>query len=121
MLTDSTPATLRHVTVASSESILIAKGPGIYRPTKKLTGSVVETGFTKRLLAIGLIPGTRDRKQNGNNHRVRDLDIRGVEWKYFHDINVVGKDYRPLDASQWPLRPSGLLGPVALVPLKTTE
>ena len=52
-------------------------------------------------------------------NRVRDLDIRGVEWKRFHDINVVGKDYRPLDASQWPLRDSGLLGPVMLIPLET--
>ena len=51
-------------------------------------------------------------------NRIRDLDQRGIEWKVFYDINVVGKNYRPLDASQWPLRPSGLLGPVKLVPLE---
>lgn len=47
-------------------------------------------------------------------NRVRDLDRRGVPWKAFHDINVVGVDYKPLDASGWPLRDSGLLGPVSL-------
>ena len=51
-------------------------------------------------------------------NRVRDLDGRGERWKYFHDANVVGKDYKPLDASQWPVRDSGLLGPVVLRPLR---
>jgi hypothetical protein len=47
-------------------------------------------------------------------NRIRDLDRRGVEWKRFHDINVVGMDYKPFDASAWPLHQSGLLGPVTL-------
>jgi hypothetical protein len=47
-------------------------------------------------------------------NRVRDLDRRGVPWKTFHDANVVNIDYKPLDASPWPLRDSGLLGPVTL-------
>jgi hypothetical protein len=47
-------------------------------------------------------------------NRVRDLDQRGVNWKYFYDINVVDIEYRPLDASNWPLMESGLLGPVTL-------
>jgi len=51
-------------------------------------------------------------------NRIRDLDLRGVTWKYFHDANVLGRDYRPLDASSWPLRPSGLLGPVTLQPVR---
>ncbi|MGE5127715.1 MAG: glycosyl hydrolase, partial [Betaproteobacteria bacterium] len=55
---------------------------------------------------------------NAAANRVRDLDRRGVSWKTFHDANVVGKDYKPLDASGWPLRPSGLLGPVTLQPLR---
>jgi hypothetical protein len=51
-------------------------------------------------------------------NRVRDLDQRGVPWKRFHDINIVDIDYKPLDASTWPLRESGLLGPVTLTPLR---
>ena len=52
-------------------------------------------------------------------NRVRDLDLRGVPWKTFHDANVVNVDYKPLDASAWPLRDSGLLGPVTLRRLRT--
>ena len=50
-------------------------------------------------------------------NRIRDLDRRGVEWRIFRDINFVGIDYKPFDASRWPVRPSGLPGPIALQPL----
>jgi len=50
-------------------------------------------------------------------NRIRDLDIRKVPWKIFHDINIVTHDYKKFDASVWPLTPSGLLGPVTLQPL----
>lgn len=49
-------------------------------------------------------------------NRIRDLDRRGVDWKIMHEINFVDIDYRPFDASAWPLTPSGLLSPVQLVP-----
>jgi hypothetical protein len=51
-------------------------------------------------------------------NRIADLDRRGVEWKAFHEINFVNKNYKPFNAAKWPLRDSGLLGPVRLVPLK---
>jgi hypothetical protein len=51
-------------------------------------------------------------------NRIADLDRRGVRWKYFHEINFVNRDYRPFDASKWPPRDSGLLGPVRLIPVK---
>lgn len=51
-------------------------------------------------------------------NRIRDLDRRGVEWQIFEDINFVNIDYRPFDASDWPVRPMGLQGPVTLTPLK---
>jgi hypothetical protein len=47
-------------------------------------------------------------------NRIRDLDRRKVEWKIFHNINFVNIDYRPFDASGWPLHAAGLLGPVRL-------
>ena len=50
-------------------------------------------------------------------NRIRDLDRRKVEWKKFHEINFVNIFYKPFDAANWPLQPSGLLGPVQLVPL----
>jgi hypothetical protein len=48
-------------------------------------------------------------------NRIRDLDLRGTNWKKFHDINFVNIDYKPFDASSWPVRDSGLLGPVTVV------
>ena len=47
-------------------------------------------------------------------NRLRWNDLNGVDWKYFSDINMVGLDYKPLDASKWKPLKSGLLGPVAV-------
>jgi hypothetical protein len=52
-------------------------------------------------------------------NRIRDLDRRGVVWRTFHDINFVNIDYKPFDASQWPLTDSGLIGPVRLIPVRS--
>ena len=57
---------------------------------------------------------------NVSANRIRDLDRRGVRWKNFYDINIVSLDYRPFNAADWPLRDSGLLGPVALTPITQT-
>jgi hypothetical protein len=51
---------------------------------------------------------------NTSANRIRDLDRRGVKWRNFSDINFVNIDYKPFDASKWPLRDSGLIGPVTL-------
>ncbi len=58
---------------------------------------------------------------NVSANRIRDLDRRGVQWKIFRDINFVGIDYKPFDASQWPVRVSGLVGPVALQPIANRD
>jgi hypothetical protein len=54
---------------------------------------------------------------NVSANRIRDLDRRHVNWKTFYDINFVGIDYKPFDASNWSLADSGLLGPVMLTPI----
>jgi hypothetical protein len=51
-------------------------------------------------------------------NRIRDLDQRRVDWKIMKDTNLVNLRYRPFDASAWKVEPSGLLGPVRLVPMK---
>jgi hypothetical protein len=51
-------------------------------------------------------------------NRIVDLDCRKVDWKRFHEINFVNINYKPFDASGWPLFDSGLLGPVRLIPGK---
>lgn len=47
-------------------------------------------------------------------NRIRWMDAQGMAWRVFHDINFVNIDYKPWDTTKWPLRDSGLLGPVAL-------
>jgi hypothetical protein len=54
-------------------------------------------------------------------NRVRDLDIRRVDWKVMGDINLASLRYKALDASRWDVEPSGLTGPVRLVPLRTIK
>jgi len=78
------------------------------RPFRLRLGPVLVAGTNRLELEVTNLPA----------NRVRDLDRRGVEWKRFHDINVVDIDYKPFDASAWPLVPSGLLGPVTLTPLR---
>ncbi len=51
-------------------------------------------------------------------NRIRDLDRRGVTWRIMHEINFVNIRYRPFNAADWALMPSGLLGPVTLTPLR---
>ena len=51
-------------------------------------------------------------------NRVRDLDLRKLDWKIMKDINLASLKYRALDASAWATQLSGLLGPVRLVPMK---
>jgi hypothetical protein len=58
---------------------------------------------------------------NLSANRIRDLDRKGTGWKKFYDINIVSHLYEPFDASGWPLKPSGLLGPVKLIPCTGVE
>lgn len=54
---------------------------------------------------------------NLSANRIRGLDQDGVNWRKFHDINFVNIEYKPFDASNWPIRSSGLLGPVTVTSL----
>ena len=54
-------------------------------------------------------------------NRIRDLDRRKVDWKVMREINFVNINYKPFDAAEWPLTPSGLLGPVTLIPLRAAQ
>jgi hypothetical protein len=56
---------------------------------------------------------------NLSANRIRDLEMRGANWKIMHDANIVTPAYKPFDGSKWPIQPSGLLGPVKLIPVKS--
>jgi hypothetical protein len=58
---------------------------------------------------------------NLSANRIRDLEIRKVNWKIMHDANIVTPAYRPFDGSKWPIQPSGLLGPVRLTPVELLD
>jgi hypothetical protein len=58
---------------------------------------------------------------NLSANRIRDLDLRKVGWKIMRDANLVTLRYKPFDAAQWSVAPSGLIGAVRLVPLKRVQ
>ena len=58
---------------------------------------------------------------NLSANRIRDLEIRQVNWKIMHDANMVTPAYESFDGSKWPLQPSGLLGPVRLMQVKSQQ
>ena len=87
-------------------------------------GTLIASPFRLDLPADLLRPGGNVLEVEVTNlaaNRIADLDRRKIPWKYFHDANVVNINYRPLDASRWLPEPSGLLGPVTIVPLRETE
>jgi hypothetical protein len=51
-------------------------------------------------------------------NRIRDMDRRKIAWRIFHDINLVSIKYGRFDASNWPIRDAGLLGPVTVQKLE---
>lgn len=51
-------------------------------------------------------------------NRIADMDRRKVPWKAFYDANIVTLKYKAFDASSWEPLPSGLIGPVKLVPCR---
>jgi hypothetical protein len=51
-------------------------------------------------------------------NRIADMDRRNVPWKIFRDANVLSVDGPALNASNWPVRDAGLIGPVTLVPFR---
>lgn len=55
---------------------------------------------------------------NLSANRLRDLALRGFEWKNFYEINMVNRHYKEFDAAKWDPMPSGLVGKVYLQPLE---
>ncbi|MFV2069267.1 MAG: glycosylhydrolase-like jelly roll fold domain-containing protein, partial [Pirellulales bacterium] len=58
---------------------------------------------------------------NLSANRLRDLARRGTDWKIMKDINIVTVHYQKIEPANWPLEPSGLLGPVRLLPMAKLE
>lgn len=72
-----------------------------------------------------LLPQLQDRGNqlrievtNLSANRIRALELGGKEWKIFHEINMVNKDYQPFDAKVWKPMPSGLIGEIRIQRLR---
>jgi hypothetical protein len=68
-----------------------------------------------------LIPGRNHLTIDVTNppaNRIRDLDRRHVDWRIFHDINVVSVFYKDIRFDSWDISPSGLSASPVLIPLK---
>ena len=80
--------------------------------------------FRVRIAASFIKPGKNILELDVTNlaaNRIRYMDQNKLPWKIMRDSNIVNINYKPFDASAWPLTPSGLLGPVTLTPLKSLQ
>lgn len=50
-------------------------------------------------------------------NRIRYMDQNKIQWRNYHEINFVNIDYKPFDASNWKVQPSGLDGEIQLIPV----
>jgi hypothetical protein len=50
-------------------------------------------------------------------NRIRDMDQKKIQWRNYHEINFVNINYKPFDASNWTVQPSGLDGQIQLIPI----
>ena len=48
-------------------------------------------------------------------NRIAEMDRQRVPWQKFYFVNI---QYKPFSAAEWAPAPSGLVGPVRLIPLK---
>ena len=59
-------------------------------------------------------------------NRIAEMDRKGEPWKIFYNANIqprlpISRADGGFSAARWPLRDSGLLGPVSVAPLKLAE
>ena len=95
----------------------------------KVLGTLIQDPFTLT------IPSDQLKDQNTLTievanlmaNRIADLDRRNVDWKKFYNVNFPAHDRENVnkqglfDASDWPPRDSGLMGPVTLTPVKAIQ
>ena len=51
-------------------------------------------------------------------NRISEMDRQGVKWRIFEEINIVDINYKNTSYAEWEPVPSGLVGPVKLIPQK---
>lgn len=54
-------------------------------------------------------------------NRIADMDRRNVPWRIYKDANIVNIHYKKDNYGKWESVPSGLLGPVRLIPMQSIK
>ena len=89
---------------------------------RSVFGLTAAAGKASEEFSIDPIPYAEMRESCYNSTaRIRDMDRKGIPWRRYHEINFVNINYKPFDASVWPVQPSGLEGPVTIRPLKVVK
>lgn len=103
----------------SADAWAIDLGTVCYSARVRLNGHEIGTCYTRpfQLRLDELRQGENRLEIEVTNlmaNRLVEMDRRGEDWRTFFFVNI---SYEPFDASAWEPLPSGLLGPVQLVPL----
>ena len=80
-------------------------------PFQKMIGALLHDGTNTLEIEVTNLPA----------NRIADYDRRGVEWRIFHEINIVNIAYQPAKYDTWAPVDSGLLGPVTIQELDVVE
>jgi hypothetical protein len=80
-------------------------------PFQKTIGALLHDGANTLEIEVTNLPA----------NRIADYDRRGVEWRIFHDINIVDVAYQHTKYDTWDVVDSGLLGPVTLQELNVID
>ncbi len=78
-------------------------------PYRCLIGKYLQAGTNTLEVEVTNLPA----------NRIADMDRRGVKWRIFKDINIAALGYKKGDYAGWKPIPSGLQGPVTVVPMET--
>jgi hypothetical protein len=121
-----------------------ALSPGVRRTCKAADAWQLDLGDVRETARVSaqwqtardcVEPALQGEPRRAQGTRQRMLEVEVTNWprtgfatstaqgavEIMREINIVTVKYRPFDAAAWEVEPSGLLGPVALVPLSVVS
>lgn len=80
-------------------------------PYRCLAGKYLRAGVNTLEVEVTNLPA----------NRIADMDRRNVPWRIYKDANIVNIHYKKDNYGKWEPVPSGLLGPVRLIPMQALQ
>lgn len=80
-------------------------------PYRCLAGKYLRAGVNTLEVEVTNLPA----------NRIADMDRRNVPWRIYKDANIVNIHYKKDHYGKWETVPSGLLGPVRLIPMQALK